>query len=396
MDTLGASSADEEWDYLSLFPSTEELIDFSPYVPGQHPFSHERDTKFNFPNPPFPINPELNTDFAGMSGNSRYPLVLNPDLQTVSQESSYFTGKSNCFVVSSSGPENGINSNNHMQLANEISPYFDAFYKDGNNSNSFVSELSGTLMEEGACLKEMHSEKRGCLGNNQPEDVSMPLMRLQLERRSSRLDNVGAVAGHSTSIDVSQNTKKRPCTSRDMIFMNERGAILFKIIPHEQSYYVQLRKKNNSPRNAKKLLSDNDDGDESNVRPNRSRGCNGENSNSGKLNGELTPSFKTSTALTDNGNIGKIIATKGSAMDSQSLYARRRRARINERLRILQSLVPNGTKVDISTMLEEAVHYVKFLQLQIKLLSSDELWMYAPLAYNGMEVNLSHTIFPQL
>ncbi|KAK6143612.1 hypothetical protein DH2020_023960 [Rehmannia glutinosa] len=44
----------------------------------------------------------------------------------------------------------------------------------------------------------------------------------------------------------------------------------------------------------------------------------------------------------------------------------KRRERINERLRILQSLVPNGTKVDISTMLEEAVQYVKFLQLQIK------------------------------
>lgn len=46
----------------------------------------------------------------------------------------------------------------------------------------------------------------------------------------------------------------------------------------------------------------------------------------------------------------------------------KRRERINERLRILQNLVPNGTKVDISTMLEEAVQYVKFLQLQIKVI----------------------------
>lgn len=44
----------------------------------------------------------------------------------------------------------------------------------------------------------------------------------------------------------------------------------------------------------------------------------------------------------------------------------KRRERINDRLKTLQSLVPNGTKVDISTMLEDAVHYVKFLQLQIK------------------------------
>ncbi|CAM8957149.1 unnamed protein product [Rhodiola kirilowii] len=39
-------------------------------------------------------------------------------------------------------------------------------------------------------------------------------------------------------------------------------------------------------------------------------------------------------------------------------------------------------------MLDEAVQYVKFLQLQIKLLSSDDMWMYAPLAYNGMDLGL--------
>ncbi|XP_016469953.2 transcription factor bHLH84-like [Nicotiana tabacum] len=85
----------------------------------------------------------------------------------------------------------------------------------------------------------------------------------------------------------------------------------------------------------------------------------------------------------------KTRATRGSATDPQILYARKRRERINERLRILQNLVPNGTKVDISTMLEEAVQYVKFLQLQIKLLSSDDLWMYAPIAYNKMDIGLN-------
>ncbi|KAM1031085.1 hypothetical protein ACFX2C_034924 [Malus domestica] len=85
---------------------------------------------------------------------------------------------------------------------------------------------------------------------------------------------------------------------------------------------------------------------------------------------------------------GKSRARRGSATDPQSLYARKRREKMNERLRVLQGLVPNGTKVDISTMLEEAVHYVKFLQLQIKLLSSDDMWMYAPICYNGMDLGL--------
>ncbi|KAF3333882.1 Transcription factor bHLH84 [Carex littledalei] len=84
----------------------------------------------------------------------------------------------------------------------------------------------------------------------------------------------------------------------------------------------------------------------------------------------------------------KTRAGRGSTTDPQSLYARKRRERINERLRILQNLVPNGTKVDISTMLEEAVQYVNFLKLQIKMLSSDEHWMFAPIAYNGMNIGL--------
>ncbi|EOA15230.1 hypothetical protein CARUB_v10028625mg [Capsella rubella] len=93
---------------------------------------------------------------------------------------------------------------------------------------------------------------------------------------------------------------------------------------------------------------------------------------------------------------GKAKSKKGIASDPQSLYARKRRERINDRLKTLQSLVPNGTKVDISTMLEDAVHYVKFLQLQIKLLSSDDLWMYAPLAHNGLNMGLHHNLLSRL
>ncbi|GAB2222472.1 hypothetical protein Droror1_Dr00013694 [Drosera rotundifolia] len=101
-----------------------------------------------------------------------------------------------------------------------------------------------------------------------------------------------------------------------------------------------------------------------------------------------------SAAAKESQGAGKKRAGRGAASDPQSLYARRRRERINERLRILQALIPNGTKVDISTMLEEAVRYVKFLQLQIKLLSSDEHWMFAPLAYNGVNIGLYQKMSP--
>ncbi|KAL9226506.1 hypothetical protein vseg_002312 [Gypsophila vaccaria] len=60
--------------------------------------------------------------------------------------------------------------------------------------------------------------------------------------------------------------------------------------------------------------------------------------------------------------------------DPQSVAAKNRRERISERLKILQDLVPNGSKVDLVTMLEKAIGYVKFLQLQLKVLATDEFW----------------------
>ncbi|VAI08607.1 unnamed protein product [Triticum turgidum subsp. durum] len=107
-------------------------------------------------------------------------------------------------------------------------------------------------------------------------------------------------------------------------------------------------------------------------------------------------SKKTSSSRGDHGHGGgaKARAGRGAATDPQSLYARKRREKINERLKVLQNLIPNGTKVDISTMLEEAVHYIKFMQLQIKLLSSDDMWMFAPIAYNGFNVGLDLKIAP--
>nr|CAB3476561.1 unnamed protein product [Digitaria exilis] len=74
------------------------------------------------------------------------------------------------------------------------------------------------------------------------------------------------------------------------------------------------------------------------------------------------------------GRKSKAKAAPAPTKDPQSVAAKVRREKIAEKLKVLQDLVPNGTKVDLVTMLEKAITYVKFLQLQVKVLAADEFW----------------------
>ncbi|XP_004252817.2 transcription factor bHLH139-like [Solanum lycopersicum] len=222
------------------------------------------------------------------------------------------------------------NNTSHEYLQYNYDVESTNFYMTGNKMN-----LENSLSNDDYVMKEN-------IGNN----YSQLDKEMLLKRKFDKVE-VQSTTQEETHKEF-ENPKKKSKVSRD---------------------HGQKNKKNSQPKAKKNIQMNNEEvGDK-------------ETNN----NGQSTSSCSSE----DDSNLKtKTRASRGAATDPQSLYARKRRERINERLRILQGLVPNGTKVDLSTMLEEAVHYVKFLQTQIKLLSSDDMWMYAPIAYNGMGIDL--------
>ncbi|KAJ4719664.1 Transcription factor like [Melia azedarach] len=85
----------------------------------------------------------------------------------------------------------------------------------------------------------------------------------------------------------------------------------------------------------------------------------------------------------------RVRARRGQATDPHSIAERLRRERIAERMRALQELVPSCNKTDRAAMLDEIVDYVKFLRLQVKVLSMSRLGAAGAVAQLVADVPLS-------
>ncbi|XP_030459492.2 transcription factor PIF3-like isoform X4 [Syzygium oleosum] len=75
---------------------------------------------------------------------------------------------------------------------------------------------------------------------------------------------------------------------------------------------------------------------------------------------------------------------RSRAAEVHNLSERRRRDRINEKMRALQELIPNCNKVDKASMLDEAIEYLKTLQLQQMMSMGAGLYMPPMMLPTGM------------
>ncbi|KAH1188264.1 Transcription factor ALC [Glycine max] len=66
---------------------------------------------------------------------------------------------------------------------------------------------------------------------------------------------------------------------------------------------------------------------------------------------------------------------RNRAAEVHNLSEKRRRSRINEKLKALQNLIPNSNKTDKASMLDEAIEYLKQLHLKVQVYAVNEKWV---------------------
>ncbi|XP_042498109.1 transcription factor SPATULA-like isoform X4 [Macadamia integrifolia] len=84
---------------------------------------------------------------------------------------------------------------------------------------------------------------------------------------------------------------------------------------------------------------------------------------------------------------------RSRAAEVHNLSEKRRRRRINEKMKALQNLIPNSNKTDKASMLDEAIEYLKQLQLQVQMLSMRNGLSLYPMYLPGV---LQSTQLPQM
>ncbi|XP_014504100.1 transcription factor ALC isoform X2 [Vigna radiata var. radiata] len=83
---------------------------------------------------------------------------------------------------------------------------------------------------------------------------------------------------------------------------------------------------------------------------------------------------------------------RSRAAEFHNLSEKRRRSRINEKMKALQNLIPNSNKTDKASMLDEAIEYLKQLQLQVQMLMMRNGLSLHPMSLPG---ELRPVIMPQ-
>ncbi|XP_039016746.1 transcription factor PIF4-like isoform X2 [Hibiscus syriacus] len=115
--------------------------------------------------------------------------------------------------------------------------------------------------------------------------------------------------------------------------------------------------------------------------------CHKRKGRDGEDNGSQSEAAEHQSAAANKPPQQSSLSRRSRAAEIHNLSERRRRDRINEKMRALKELIPHCNKTDKASMLDEAIEYLKSLQLQLQL-----MWMgngMAPMMFPGIQHYMS-------
>lgn len=341
MEPIGAFPDGESWDSFSKMFSTDQELDFTPQVLGQYCsflLEHDEDLNARVPSSFCPTS-ESNTSMTGsLSDSLHYTLEsLNPNLNFFSQESS--NGKScsssNIFIATDPSHENYFSdAYNHIPVANDM--FFNICMMDEKNIGSFVTVFPGAGMCETAGINEDISlNGKDKLDDGSPAEVAISGKELLPKRKFDTQESHRKAKEKTSSQSSYQNARKKPRVSRDVSTW-KRNKVMFlysstsggdfswtySLFLVSNCAQVQKSEKNEQSKKKQKLSNSSHEEESNAGRDGQSSTSymNSEDDASQETNAGATTDSEASAPLNLSG--GKTRASRGSATDPQSLYAR--------------------------------------------------------------------------
>ncbi|GAB4860821.1 hypothetical protein Ancab_035983 [Ancistrocladus abbreviatus] len=192
------------------------------------------------------------------------------------------------------------------------------------------------LMQHGQNIENAGSVVASC-GEKQAEDSSQAQVAPGLVKKRGRTDSDHGGRNFGGNMAADEWADRSACASANVAFCRDNDAALVR--------WASL----DSTRRTKTKYTDEDSA------------CHGGSENQDEEQEDKSESGRSHSTR------------RGRAAAIHNQSERRRRDRINQKMKALQKLVPNASKTDKASMLDEVIEYLKQLQAQVHMMSAGNM-----------------------
>ncbi|KAK7337641.1 hypothetical protein VNO77_18225 [Canavalia gladiata] len=187
----------------------------------------------------------------------------------------------------------------------------------------------------------------------------------------------------SVEQDAAVSTKSDPCCKEDASKIDQTSNLVVGESGRKEKEGVE---KSMEPAVVSSSVCSGNGSERSSHHPNQSLTTKSRDTEDFEGHSEVNDVEEESVGVKKEASARRVGSKRSRSSEVHNLSERRRRDRINEKMRTLQELIPNCNKADKASMLDEAIEYLKTLQLQLQIMSmGTSLYMPTMMVPSGMQ-----------